>query len=157
MIEREGSNFFNVAAVIGHNRIDRYRQKNPATTSKGRTLPILPGDYRKIMLSEQWSMGLMICNDYFSAATFFDKYEQCGVNAVVLIADSASPRSWLETFPQLCKKHRLMAIVCNAAGPGGGCSCIISDTGQFVLLRTLPAQYPTKYLSDAPSVAFASV
>src|SRR5437016_4797586 len=142
MIERYGENFFNIAAVMGNAWMERYRQKCPATTSRGCVLPITPGgDYRKIMLPSQWSMGMMVCHDHYQAGEFFAEYKKRGVNAVVLIAD-ASTRAWIKEFPDYCKLHSLPAIVCNAAGPNGGASCVINSAGQFVPLRTASTQYP---------------
>jgi len=156
MIERFGNNFFNIAAVIGNACMDRYRQKYPATTSRGRVLPITSGgDYHKVMFIPQWSMGLMVCHDHYQAEKFFKEYKKRGVNAVVLIAD-ASTRAWIKEFPEYCKQYALPAIICNAAGPNGGASCVINEVGQFVPLRTSSAEYP-QHLPETSMAAFASL
>jgi predicted amidohydrolase len=60
MLEQYGSNFYNIAAVVGNGWADRYWQKNPASTTQGRVLPIGSGEYRKIPFSMQWSAGMMV-------------------------------------------------------------------------------------------------
>ena len=145
----------NVAAVIGDSTVERYRQKYPATTSRGRVLPIQAGtDYQKITLClpgpSLWSMGFMICHEYYRAAEFFREYKSRNVNSVVLLADS-STRTWIKDFPQYCREYSLPAIVCNAAGPNGGGSCIINAAGAFVPLWT-PHGW-RDYLDDTPAVA----
>lgn len=154
MLERADSGLFNIAAVIGAGWADRYRQKNPASTTQGWVLPVRPGEYRKIPIPLGWSLGLMVCNDHFAAAEFFAEYKKRGVDSVVLIADSAS-RAWIREFPAHCKKHGLIAIVCNAAGPNGGASCVIDRNGQFVRLRTSTNEY--EWLPDAPMYAVGTM
>jgi predicted amidohydrolase len=138
LLEKDGQDFYNAAAVIGSGTVEQYRQKYPATTTKGRVLPILPGDYRKISVciadDLPWSMGLMVCHDHYRADEFFAEYKQRKANAVVLIADS-STRVWLKDFPHYCRDYGLTAIVCNAAGPNGGGSCIINPAGEFIPLQ----------------------
>jgi len=159
LLEQVGSEFYNVAAVIGYGTIERYRQRYPATTTKGRVLPIQAGaDYQKIMLClpspHLWTMGFMICHEYYRAEEFFREYKARNVSAVVLIADS-STRTWLKKFPDYCREYALPAIVCNAAGPNGGGSCIISATGNFVPLWT--AQGWSDYLDESPIVGCGSL
>jgi predicted amidohydrolase len=156
LLEQSGIDFYNIAAVIRHGSIQRYRQKYPATTTKGQVLRILPGDYQKIAVpsgASPWTMGLMICNDHYRADEFFDEYKKRKVNAVILIADSAT-RAWLQEFPTLCQQYGLTAIICNAAGPGGGGSCILNPAGECVPLRTLQSQVEYKYL---PETAVAAI
>ncbi len=150
LLEQSGSVHYNIAAVIGNGWMDWYRQKNPASTRHGRSLKIQRGDYRKVMLPSQWSVGLMICNDYNSAEEFFEEYKRRGVNAVVLIADSRE-HVWIRQFPNCCQRYGLPAIVCNAAGPNGGDSCIINAAGQFVPLNTPQGQ--RDQLPDTPMAA----
>ena len=162
LLEQSGADFYNIAAVMGHSWMDRYRQKHPvtATTAQGRVLRIQAGDYRKIPLPTlpPWSMGLMICNDYGRADEFFKEYKERTVNAVVLIADS-STRAWIATFPDLCRRYQLSAIVCNAAGPkcGGGGSCIINPAGVFIRLRVLQTQVEYDQLPDTAVAALGVI
>lgn len=150
LLEQSGTDFYNIAAVLGHGFTQRYRQKYPATTTQGRVLPILPGDgYQKIPLSSMFSVGLMVCNDHYREDEFFDEYKKRNASAVVLIADSAT-RAWLTTFPTLCSQYKIPAIVCNAAGPAGGGSCVIDASGKFVRLQT--SQGACEYLAEVPSV-----
>jgi predicted amidohydrolase len=138
LLEQDGQHYYNVAAVFGDASVERYRQKYPATSTKGRVLPILPGDFHTVTVTLDivlWKMGLMICNDYRMTDEFFAEYKRRGVNAVVLIADSPT-RAWLQEFPHHCQQYGLPAIVCNAAGPNGGGSCVINSAGQFVSLNT---------------------
>jgi len=155
LLEQSGRDFYNTAAVIGKGWVQRYRQKYPARTTRGQVLQILPGRHEKIVIprAPPWSMGLMICNDYYRADEFFDEYKKRNVDAVVLIADS-STRAWLQQFPNLCRQYGLPAIVCNAAGPNanGGGSCVLNAAGEFVGLRTSQAAYD--YL---PEIALAAV
>ena len=142
LLEQDGQHYYNIAAVLGNGTVERYRQKYPATSTKGRVLPILPGDFQTITVTLDtllWKMGLMICNDYRMADEFFSEYKKRGVNAVVLIADSPT-RSWLQEFPHHCQQYGLPAIVCNAAGEFKGGSCIINSAGQLVSLNTRHGQ-----------------
>lgn len=80
----------------------------------------------------------MICSDYNAADEAFEHYSAKNVDASVLIADSAA-KTWIKTFPSLCSRYRLPAVVCNAAGFVGGDkgrSCVIDSGGQ--ILRELP-------------------
>jgi len=88
------------------------------------------------------------------AAPFFEEYNGRGVNAVVLIADSSN-RTWIKEFPDQCRQFGLTAIVCNAAGPNGGSSCIINSTGEFVPLWTPSGN--RDYLADNPVIALAVI
>jgi predicted amidohydrolase len=139
LLEQVGQDYYNIAAVIGDGTIERYRQKYPATSNNGRVLPIEAGDYQTITVLLQdsllFTMGFMICSECYMAAAFFEEYKRRGVNAVVLIADSSN-RTWIKEFPHYCREYGLPAIVCNAAGPNGGESCIINAAGEFVPLWT---------------------
>jgi predicted amidohydrolase len=153
LLEQEGQHYYNVAAVFGNGGVGRYRQKYLATTFKGQVLPIQPGDLQTITVTlgtEQWKMGFMICNDYRMADEFFAEYKKRGVNAVVLIADSPT-RAWLTEFPHYCQQYGLPAIVCNAAGPNGGGSCVINSLGEFMQLNTPLGQ--RNQLLDTPMAA----
>lgn len=134
LLEQDAGDYYNIAAVIGDGWVEQYRQKYPAV-APGNALKLKRGDYCKIMLPSQWSMGLMVCNDYNSAPEFFAEYKDRGVNAVILIAD-AMDHVWLRRFPECCRQYELPAIVCNAAGEFKGGSCVINSAGQFVSLNT---------------------
>lgn len=140
--------------MLGNGTVERYRQKYPATSTKGRVLPILPGDFQTITVTLDtvlWKMGLMICNDYRMADEFFATYKERKVNAVVLIADSPT-RAWLQEFPHHCQQYGLPAIVCNAAGPSGGGSCVLNSAGQFIALNTPQGQL--NQLPDTSMMAY---
>lgn len=154
MLEWTGMDFYNIAAVIWDRHAGRYRQKYPATIGGRKALAINRGNIEHIKLPNQWKIGLKICSDHFSAAEFFEEYAREQVDAVILIADSSS-RPWIHEFPKRCQKHRLLAIICNAAGPNGGGSCIIDREGNFVTLMTLRGAF--QFLPDLPLAALASV
>lgn len=158
LLEQLGDSLYNTAAVVGKGWIQCYRQKYPATTTQGQVLRILPGRFEKIVIPRvpPWSMGLMICNDYYQADEFFEEYKRRNVDAVVLIADS-STRAWLQQFPMLCRQYRLPAIVCNAAGPNanGGASCVLNAAGEFVCLSASQTEYD--YLPEIALTAVAVI
>jgi predicted amidohydrolase len=134
MPEKDDSKNYNIAALIrnkGNEAPDTsYRQKNTAACGN---LPISRGtdDYGTISLSQDLSIGLMVCSDHFIAEEFFRKYKDLGANAVVLVAQSAG-RPWIRQFPSYCQNYGLAAIVCNAAGDCLGGSCVINEAGQFL-------------------------
>lgn len=152
LLERFGSDFYNVAAVIQNGLLDKYRQKYPPTQL--RNLRILPGEYEDVAVSSRWNIGLMVCSDHYMAESFFEEYQKRNVSAVVLVADS-STRAWLTGFPHLCQQYRLPAIVCNAAGPSGGASCVINTAGEFVRLQT--QQGTCDYLPEMPIAGTAAI
>jgi predicted amidohydrolase len=128
---------YNAAAVIADvGAAEVYRQVCPADASR---LDIVSGAWRSVSIGSVRfgnlrKIGLMICSDYSGANEAFDHYSQSGVDAVVLIADSAA-KKWKDTFPNLCSRYRIPAIVCNAAGPvcgDKGHSCAIDSTGRIV-------------------------
>ncbi len=154
MLEQDRSAYYNIAAVIGYGWMERYRQKYPARTAGGRVLPVLAGDFRKVWLPFQTSIGLMVCHDHYASAEFFEEYKKRSAETVVLIADSTS-RDWMSHFPALCKEKGLSAIICNAAGENKGGSCILNRTGDFLSLHARGAQF--LYLPECPMTATASL
>jgi predicted amidohydrolase len=137
MLEQEDPAFYNIAAVINSARLERYRQKCPVTAPvwKDRSLPLSSGDYNNVMLPCGHRIGLMVCHDYYGADTFFEEYKKCGVDCVVLVADSNS-KEWVQKFQKCCREYELSAIICNSGGSGKGNSCIIKQDGSFVTLAT---------------------
>jgi len=128
---------YNSAAVIADvGTAEVYRQVCPANAS---LFHVVPGAWRTVNIGSVRfgnlrKIGLMICSDYNGADEAFEHYSQSGVDAVVLIADSAA-KKWRDTFPNLCSRYHLPAIVCNAAGPicgDKGHSCAIDSIGRIV-------------------------
>jgi predicted amidohydrolase len=128
---------YNSAAVIADvGSAEVYRQVCPANAS---LFYVVPGAWRSVNIGSvrfgnRRKIGLMICSDYNAADEAFQHYSQTGVDAIVLIADSAA-RRWKDTFPTLCSRYRIPAVICNAAGPVGGDkgnSCFIDSTGRIV-------------------------
>jgi predicted amidohydrolase len=153
VLEHAGNDYHNTALALGHASVDRYHQKYPARSNSGRLLQIIPGDCKKIVLPALWSMGMMICADYFAAEDFFAEYSRDGCSCIIFLADSNS-KKWMQTFPALCRKYKLPIIACNNAGTGKGGSCIFNGDGEFVTLRT-PTGAEFKYLPE--DVAFVAV
>lgn len=142
----------NSAAVLAaKGAAEVYHQVYPASAS---LFHVIPGRWRAIHVGSPAfanlrKIGLMICSDYNGADEAFEYYSENGVDAIVLIADSAA-RNWSKTFPALCGRYRVPAIVCNAPGFVGGDkgrSCVIASDGQ--ILRELP-EFESYDLIDLP-------
>lgn len=135
--EVDNGRSYNSAAVIADlGAAEVYRQVCPANAS---LFHVIPGSWRAVNIGSVRfgnlrSIGVMICSDYNAAEEAFEHYFHRGADAVVLIADSVA-KKWRDTFPNLCTRYRIPAIVCNAAGPvcgDKGHSCVIDSTGRIV-------------------------
>jgi predicted amidohydrolase len=137
LVERNSDAFYNAAAVVQIHHVAIYRQKYPATGGcSGQCFT--RGDSKTFSGYELSNfgpkIGPMVCNDYQDAEEFFLHYKEQEVAAIVMIAEAAD-RKWQRTFPALCKKYSIPAIVCNSAGIKMGGSCVWNAVGDLVWIR----------------------